>query len=234
MIEAVVGRPRPLAERLRRVVVPAYQALGVDIEDLVSAVRLHRLRKAHRQAPPALAVLLPGLQLAELVALAEQDEGRRYVGPDRIGAEVEDVQAIPPEPVAQIAERSAGVAPGPRRGTALVLDANLAVGLENVSRSRRGVRLEGHRLANRGHASVHRSDGMALEIGGERESPGREADRHLAGPLPCREAAVSVDRPLCQLAPVADRRRALRIRRAHRPSLTSAGAVSYTHLRAHE
>ena len=62
------------------------------------------LDRAHGKAAPALPALVPRSELAQLVALAQEHERRRNVRPDRVGAEVEDVEAIPPQPVAQIAD----------------------------------------------------------------------------------------------------------------------------------
>src|SRR6516225_334287 len=104
MAGAVVGRLGPGAERLGGVVVAPDPPPLVGIEDLVAAVGVDAGRKPYVQLAPGVAALLPGAGRVQLIRWIGEDKGDAEVGPHRIAGEIQQVERVPAEQVAEIAE----------------------------------------------------------------------------------------------------------------------------------
>ena len=177
----------------------ADQPAVIEVEDLLARVRVHAGGKAHRQSPPAPGPLIPGVELARGEALAREHKRRRDVRPYRVRAEVEDVQPIPPQLVAQVRERAARVLPALHDLAGIGLDAHRSVLLEDAALAGARVGREDHVLAPRGHPRLHVAHGGALQLGGKRKPTRGHVNADLARALPQLTATMSRYRELDQL-----------------------------------
>jgi hypothetical protein len=73
---------------------------------------------------PGLAVFLPGFEIPDLESRLDEDERDRQVGPKRIPAEVQHVELVPSELVAQSAKRPSCVRSLRQHPASIGFDAN--------------------------------------------------------------------------------------------------------------
>lgn len=100
-VGAIMSCPCPVANDLRDVVVAAQETAGIDVKGLARRVGVDIRREAHNQAPPGLALLLPGRSLLDRHAFARQQVRRGEVVPHRVTGEIDRVQRVPPDVPAQ-------------------------------------------------------------------------------------------------------------------------------------
>jgi hypothetical protein len=97
VIKAIVGRARPLANDLGRVVEAAKQCTRVKVEDLLATVGRHSRGKHHAKAAPPLAFFVPRLNFLCYKSRLCEEERSAQVIPEGIAREVQYVEVIPPE-----------------------------------------------------------------------------------------------------------------------------------------
>jgi hypothetical protein len=140
-------------EGLGSVVVTADKALRIDIEHLLTAVRVNGVWKPDGKPAPRLTVRLPNSVLAYFVAGILQDKRHGDVRPNRLPGKVKNVQVVPPEQMAKVAERLTGLAPMDNYATVVFLNAYL-ISFEYAALARLWERLKRHTLARTSHRCV--------------------------------------------------------------------------------
>src|SRR4030095_5796122 len=126
------------------------QPLLVEVEDLLATVGVDVAREPDTDPVPGLAAFLPRLELTDLESRRAEGERERQTGPERIPAEVERVELVPPELVAEPAKR--GPCLGPLR------DDLASVGFDADGDLFEDAALGWFRIRNQGHVLAARGD----------------------------------------------------------------------------
>lgn len=83
------------AQHIGGIVVPAQDAVRVEIKNLLGAVAGNAVRKTHPEPLPGLAVFVPGLDFLAFHRGHRKQERRGQAGPHRLPGKVGEVRVVP-------------------------------------------------------------------------------------------------------------------------------------------
>src|SRR4030095_3111888 len=175
------------------VIVSAHQPLLVEIEDLLATVGVEFAGEPDTDPVPELAAFLPGLELTDLESRPGEGERKRQIGPERIPTEVEHVELVPPQLMAEPAKRVACVQPLRDNLASVGLDADGPF-VEDAALAWSRIRNQGHVLAARGDVGLEMSDRRALMLDRQRRSARTRGQDQVTALPPPLHPPVGIDR----------------------------------------